>query len=227
VIFDKLAYVGYLSLGIYLTSLSKTQASLSTSVLQSSSTLGTGKASTFQERQEKDEDIFVKKSLLGQSGKRKRHQDIFAVQDPGDEDLADGFLPGQLEADREFQNNTNGDHSTAEVGVVEGPPSLPPKSSTQTALSVGSALQRNANGSVIAPKIRPMSKGKHVRRALVKSRFPAGLKSPCSRFNGVGVKLYHAQLLRNRIPRLIVPTLRMSEATTRWKRNWNLSSKTT
>jgi len=168
VIFDKLAYVGRPSLGIYLTFLSKTQASLSTSVLQSSSTLGTGKASIFQERQEKDEDIFVKKSLLGQSGKRKRHQDIFAVQDAGDdEDLADESLTGQPEEDREFQNNTKGDHSKPEVRVVEGPASLVPKSSTQAALSVGSALQRNANGSVIAPKTRPMSKGKHVRRALV------------------------------------------------------------
>lgn len=166
-IFDKLAYVGRPSLGIYLTFLSKTQASLSTSVLQSSSTLGTGKASTFQERQEKDEDVFVKKSLLGQSGKRKRHQDVFAVQDAeSDEDLADESLTGQPEEDREFQNNTKGDYSMPEVGVVEGP-SLVPKSSTQTAVSVGSALQRNANGSVIAPKTRPMSKGKHVRRAFV------------------------------------------------------------
>ena len=166
-IFDKLAYVGYPSLGIYLTSLSKTQASLSTSVLQSSSTLGTGKVSTFQERQEKDEDIFVKKFLLGQNGKRKRHQDIFAVQDPEGEDLADGLLSEQLEEDTEFQNNTKGDHSKVKVGVVVGSPSLPLKSSTQTALSVGSALQRNANRSVTAPKIRPMSKDKHVRRALV------------------------------------------------------------
>lgn len=167
-IFDKLAYVGRPSLGIYLTFLSKTQASLSTSVLQSSSTLGTGKASTFQERQEKDEDVFVKKSLLGQSGKRKRHQDVFAVQDAeSDEDLADESLTGQPEEDREFQNNTKGDYSMPEVGVVEGPPSLVPKSFTQTAVSVGSALQRNANGSVIAPKTRPMSKGKHVRRAFV------------------------------------------------------------
>jgi ATP-dependent RNA helicase DHX37/DHR1 len=97
----------------------------------------------------------VKKSLLGQSGKRKRHQDIFAVQNAeGDEDLADEFSSGQLQEDREFQNNTKGEYRTPEVGVVEGPPSLVPKS--QTALSVGSALQRNANGSVIAPKIRPM-----------------------------------------------------------------------
>jgi hypothetical protein len=51
VIFDKLAYVGLPSFNIYLTSpiASKTQASLFASVFQSSSTLGTGKASTFQE----------------------------------------------------------------------------------------------------------------------------------------------------------------------------------
>lgn len=50
-IFDKLAYVGFPSFNIYLTSsiASQTQASLSTSVLQSSSTLGAGKASTSQE----------------------------------------------------------------------------------------------------------------------------------------------------------------------------------
>ncbi|KIM43329.1 hypothetical protein M413DRAFT_444160 [Hebeloma cylindrosporum] len=140
----------------------KTQASLSTSVLQSSSTLGTGKASTFQERQEKDEDIFVKKSLLGQSGKRKRHQDIFDVQNAeGEEDLADGLLSGQAEEDTEFQNNANEDYIKAEVGVIQGPPSLPPKKSTQSAPSVGSALQRNANGGVTAPKVRPKSKGKY------------------------------------------------------------------
>ena len=167
-IFDKLAYVGRPSLGIYLTSSSKTQASLSTSVLQSSSTLGTGKASTFKERQEKDEDISVRHSLLGQSGKRKRHQDIFTVQDvKDDEDLEDELLSGKPKEDRESQKNIKTNRSEAEVEVVEGPTRLPPKSSTQTAFPVGSALQRNANGSVTAPKIRPMSKGKHVRRALV------------------------------------------------------------
>jgi len=212
VIFDKLAYVGRPSLGIYLTSLSKTQASLSTSVLQSSSTLGTGKASTFKERQEKDEDLFVRQSLLGQSGKRKRHQDIFTAQDvEAYEDLEDELLSGQPKEDREFQNNIKTHHSEAEVGVVEGPTRLPPKSSTQTAFPVGSALQRNANGSVTAPKIRPMSKGKHVRRALVlQISLPDVLKSTfCSRSNGVGVQLCHPQPLRKRIPRLRVPTLKM------------------
>ena len=121
----------------------------------------------------KDEDIFVKKSLLGQSGKRKRHQDVSAVQDAeGDRKLADEFSSGQLQEDREFQSDTKGEYRTPEVGVVEGSPSLVPKS--QTASSVGSALQRNANGGVIAPKIRPISEANtFVGLLSFKSRFPA------------------------------------------------------
>ncbi|CAA7261404.1 unnamed protein product [Cyclocybe aegerita] len=141
--------------------LAKTQASLSSSLLQSSSTLGTGKALTHKELQEKAEDSLVKKSLLGQPGKRKRHQDVFDIQEADDED--EELSPDE---DDEVPDHHNVDSTPLELPsetsvVIDESPSLPPAKSAAT---VGSALQRNLDGSTVAPKVRPRTKGMQTQR---------------------------------------------------------------
>ena len=69
-----------------MTFFSQAQASLSSSVLYSSASLGTGKLSTHQQLQEKAEDREIKKAFIGLSGKRKRHQDHFHIDGPDEDD---------------------------------------------------------------------------------------------------------------------------------------------
>ncbi|KAF8176995.1 P-loop containing nucleoside triphosphate hydrolase protein [Pholiota molesta] len=145
VIFDKLA---------------KTQASMSSAILQSSSTLGTGKLSTFEDRQDKAEDALVRKSLAGQTGKRKRHQDVYDIHDAEGNDLEDSEEEEEIRARKisKLSSRENEEKPELEIVVVQGPANPPPKkASTPT---VGSALQRNADGSVVAPKVRLKQKGK-------------------------------------------------------------------
>lgn len=155
-----------------LTFLSKTQASLSSAVLQSSSTLGTGKPLTFEERQAKDEDALIKKALSGQTGKRKRHQDVFSVHDNDDlsnededeeEDERPRKVPKAVSGDQGEDEIMDDDPLAAElqvdVEVVEAPDNPPPKKPVDAKV-VGSALQRNADGSIMAPKIRQRTKSK-------------------------------------------------------------------
>ncbi|KAF8967048.1 P-loop containing nucleoside triphosphate hydrolase protein [Flammula alnicola] len=141
--------------------LTKTQASLSSAVLQSSAMLGTGKPSTYDERQEKAEDALVRKSLLGQSGKRKRHQDVFAVHEYEEylsEEGEEQVPPRELGTTDSAQESE--DRLQREVLVVEAPANPPPKKSSDPVSVVGSALQRDSNGLIIAPKVRLKPKGK-------------------------------------------------------------------
>ncbi|KAF8976944.1 hypothetical protein BDQ17DRAFT_1440885 [Cyathus striatus] len=68
---------------------SKTQASLPSSLLQSSSTLGTGRLATHEELQARSEDKDVKRALDGRLGKRKRHRDAYDVSGPLDDNDSD------------------------------------------------------------------------------------------------------------------------------------------
>ncbi|KAJ7644132.1 P-loop containing nucleoside triphosphate hydrolase protein [Roridomyces roridus] len=114
--------------------LSQSQATLPTTLhLQSSATLGTGKSATHQDRLDKLEDKEIRRALDGRAGQRRRRQeDSYAVTGP-DLDMDDD------EPDDE---------------PVAGPSSLPKAS------AVGSALQRNPDGTVVAPKVVPRSQGK-------------------------------------------------------------------
>lgn len=155
----------FYSKAVCLTFLSKTQASLSSAVLQSSSTLGTGKPLTFEERQAKEEDALVKKALVGQTGKRKRNQDVFSVHD--NEDLSGDDGEEEEERPRKIGKAIPDDGDEAdvpsisppEVVVVEAPENPPPKKVSEN-VAVGSALQRNPDGSIAAPKIRQRTKPK-------------------------------------------------------------------
>ncbi|KAK0464536.1 P-loop containing nucleoside triphosphate hydrolase protein [Desarmillaria tabescens] len=129
--------------------LSQSQAQITNTLhLQSSSTLGTGRASTHRERLDKLEDIEVRKALDGRAGKRKRN-DEYAVTNVDEDDEDDTEL---------FPGHTSPPEveTVAEAKITDV---VHPESSAQptasTSAAVGSALQRNPDGTVVAPKIRP------------------------------------------------------------------------
>ncbi|KAF8908975.1 P-loop containing nucleoside triphosphate hydrolase protein [Gymnopilus junonius] len=136
--------------------LTKTQASVPLTVLQSSATLGTGKPLTHQEQQDRDEDALVCKSLLGQTGKRKRHQDNYDVVENNSE-IDEEEDVGVVNDDApKFQFAPQ----DKEEVVVKDTSTTPSEKPSHTQLSVGSALQRNPDGSIVQPKFRSKSKGK-------------------------------------------------------------------
>ncbi|KAJ3895464.1 P-loop containing nucleoside triphosphate hydrolase protein [Lentinula edodes] len=125
--------------------LSQSQAQLPSTVhFQSSATLGTGKATTHQDLLDKQEDKEIRRAIEGRSGKRKRHDGFYDVV--------------EAEADDEEGEEDEGDFMT-ETGLleeqIEPSPKLPASQPT-----VGSALARNSDGTVIAPMVRPRSKNK-------------------------------------------------------------------
>ncbi|KAJ6619426.1 P-loop containing nucleoside triphosphate hydrolase protein [Mycena sp. CBHHK59/15] len=133
---------------LILEKLSKSQAELpSTLHLQSSATLGTGKVTTHRDRLDKLEDKEIRRAFDGRAGKRRRQDDSYAVSGP-EEDSDEEIDPG---------DNTISD-------IRMDPPSSAPAASTSVA--VGSALQRNPDGSAVAPKIVPKS---HVKKSVFKS----------------------------------------------------------
>ncbi|KAF9013392.1 P-loop containing nucleoside triphosphate hydrolase protein [Cyathus striatus] len=121
----------------------KTQASLPSSLLQSSSTLGTGRLATHEELQARSEDK-----------DRKRHRDAYDVSGPlDDNDSDDASLNGEVRVENEGSKTASG----KEVIVVESASTQISKS-TVTLPVVGGALQRNPDGSIVTPNIRPRKK---------------------------------------------------------------------
>ncbi|KAJ7212117.1 P-loop containing nucleoside triphosphate hydrolase protein [Mycena pura] len=130
--------------------LTRSQAVLPTSLrLQSSSTLGTGKVTTHRERFDKLEDKEVRRAFDGRAGNRRR-QDSYAVTGP-DLDTDDD------EMDRQDDASFASGPSNVPIISQNGPSSAPVVSAPA---AVGSALQRNPDGSVVAPRVVPISKEK-------------------------------------------------------------------
>ncbi|KAJ7044117.1 P-loop containing nucleoside triphosphate hydrolase protein [Mycena alexandri] len=118
--------------------LAQSQATLPSSLqLQSSATLGTGKSTTHRDRLDKLEDKETRRALDGRTGKRKRQDDSYAV----------------IGAEESSDDEINREDSALQIS---GPSSKPPTLSAPA--GVGSALQRNPDGSVVAPKIVPRNK---------------------------------------------------------------------
>jgi ATP-dependent RNA helicase DHX37/DHR1 len=146
-----------------LTFFSQTQAELPSSLpLQSSSSLGTGKVSTHQELLDKLEDKETRRAMEGRAGKRRRHGNAYEVMVPDDDDSSDVDLAG------------NGILGAAFVTAEDYPDvpkeTVPSESAAATAIEsslavaeVGSALQRNPDGTVVAPRIRQKTKATKVR----------------------------------------------------------------
>ena len=125
-------------------------------MLYSSASLGTGKLSTHQQLQEKAEDREIRKAFVGLTGKRKRHQDHFHIHGHDeDDDVSEAEShPQRLEEEQSTGTFTEQDANaiisqTDPVQSQSKPRSLP--------VVVGSALQRNPDGSAVAPKIHAKS----------------------------------------------------------------------
>ncbi|KAF8917814.1 P-loop containing nucleoside triphosphate hydrolase protein [Mucidula mucida] len=120
--------------------LSQTQAHIPDSLqLQSSSTLGTGRVSTHRERLDKLEDKDVRKALAGRSGKRKRNDNYEVSLAEEDSDGSESDV-----AMRRSSSRSKSPIASKDTHPVE---------STSSAV-VGSALQRNPDGTAVAPRIR-------------------------------------------------------------------------
>ncbi len=128
--------------------LSQSQAQITNTLhLQSSSTLGTGRVSTHRERLDKLEDIEVRKALDGRVGKRKRNDEYSVRNADEDEEDDTELYPGN-----DSPLEVEGVSEAKITDIIHAEASAQPTTSTSTA--VGSALQRNPDGTVVAPRIR-------------------------------------------------------------------------
>ena len=128
-------------------------------MLHSSASLGTGKLFTHQELQERAEDRDIRKALSGLSGKRKRHQDHFHIHDPDeDNDVSDVESRPEI-LEKEWLEQNAGTSAEQDAIVVTPPIDSAQSQSKAQSLPVvvGSALQRNPDGSTVTPKVRPKS----------------------------------------------------------------------
>ncbi|EIN12593.1 P-loop containing nucleoside triphosphate hydrolase protein [Punctularia strigosozonata HHB-11173 SS5] len=134
---------------IVLQKLAKSQADFPESLhLQSSSTLGTGKAITHEETIARQEDKEIRHALYGAKG-RKRTRELYASSESGsDEDIAhESHDTGGPEAIGSSRSNP--------VIVVDEGSSIKggkPSDSIAT-MTIGSALARKADGTLVAPRV--------------------------------------------------------------------------
>jgi ATP-dependent RNA helicase DHX37/DHR1 len=139
---------------IYTEVCSQTQAQTSSLDLQSSSTLGTGATSTARERQEKLEDKEVRHAMEGQPNKRRRHHIDFTVREHEDSESESDALDG---ADFVEKANQTPEHDDEHEGPMtkeffaDPPTALTASQSAPSVSTVGGALKRNPDGSVVAP----------------------------------------------------------------------------
>ncbi|KAI0757185.1 P-loop containing nucleoside triphosphate hydrolase protein [Daedaleopsis nitida] len=148
--------------------LSKSQATASAALnLKSSATLGTGKAGTHQQRLDEFENKEVRRAMDGRSGgtKRRRRNDDFpaAFRDDSEGD-DDDFDNGRMDVDDEQDSGEVAPEGTSRsnpVVIVDSGFSTTAQASPEDDYivaklphaAVGSALKRNADGSVSEPRI--------------------------------------------------------------------------
>lgn len=131
--------------------------------LQSSATLGTGKASTHQEALDRLEDKEVRRVIDGRAarGKRKRQQLPFSqVEDSDDAEDEDELIDMDVDGEPEHAPREQEGYSRANpVVVVDSGFSTttllpePLEHSGPKVTIIGGALKRHEDGSVVAPKI--------------------------------------------------------------------------
>lgn len=148
-------------LDIYLdVCLSQSQAELPSSLpLQSSSSLGTGKVLSHQEIADKLEDKDVRRAVEGRAGKRKRRSGAYETTILNDDNNHDGE---STDDETRSLYREKESHVQKENLVEFVAPTLP-----AVVEGVGSALQRNSDGTVIAPRVRQKTGDKKVRYNLV------------------------------------------------------------
>ncbi len=147
----------------------KSQAQASEALnLQSSATLGTGKASTHQHRLNRLEDQEVRRALDGRSTTSKRHHrndHPLAALSNSEDDVVEDSHAGRMYVDRledsaDEEDVPEGTSRANPVVIVDSGFSTTAEPQEEigpiTSLSpptVGSALKRNADGTVAAPRI--------------------------------------------------------------------------
>lgn len=135
--------------------------------------LGSGKTLTHQELLEKLEDREVRQALEGKTtGKRKRSRgDQYAVYEADEDEVeSDGeqsegsSKPKAIATPMDVDADETAPQSTPQPAVTVDMPSTNQGPKVQETPSVGSALRRNADGSVVQPKVRQRMKGRQVCR---------------------------------------------------------------
>lgn len=150
---------------------SKSQAELSSTLqLHSSSALGTGKPQTHQDRLDKSEDKDVRRAMghTQPSGKhRKRTGGFTGVADDDDgseEDMAFNEGSTSYMVVDDVPDVKEGLSKDRPVVIIDSAVIAPAaEQADKSGGTVGSALQRNADGSVVAPRIlKKKGKGQKV-----------------------------------------------------------------
>ncbi|KAG1852016.1 P-loop containing nucleoside triphosphate hydrolase protein [Suillus tomentosus] len=138
--------------------LAQTQAQTSSLDLQSSSTLGTGATYTARECQEKLEDKEVRHAMEGHPNKRRRRHNDFTIHEYGDSEDGSDAMDGIGFVERADQTPEQHDEHEHEGPVTKEFFTDPPTASTvsqpaESTFTVGGALKRNPDGSVVAPLV--------------------------------------------------------------------------
>ncbi|KIK99635.1 hypothetical protein PAXRUDRAFT_822554 [Paxillus rubicundulus Ve08.2h10] len=128
----------------------QTQASVPSLDLQSSSTLGTGKAMSHRERLEKTDDMEVRRVMEGRSNKRRRRNNDFTVTSPGDSESEDAELDVM---DTDLGRDPPKAVVPDQVPIVDVSTNLAASEKSVQPSVVGGALRRNSDGTIIAPRI--------------------------------------------------------------------------
>lgn len=120
----------------------------STLQLQSSSTLGAGRTLTAQERLEKAEDKEVWRAIYS-----RKTSGRFAniAESDGDEEVVDNTQ--DVHSERDTIQDGEGTLPRGPIVIVDSAPTALRKQDMPADVVVGSALQRNADGTVVKPRI--------------------------------------------------------------------------
>jgi len=107
------------------------------------------------------EDKEVRRAMEGCTGKRKRRASAYETIVLDDEDGQDEEMAGSEVSETAFSAGGKDLNMLKETVFLNFEPSVSVEPSAVAA--VGSALQRNPDGSVIAPRVRQKTEGKKVR----------------------------------------------------------------
>jgi ATP-dependent RNA helicase DHX37/DHR1 len=130
--------------------------------LYSSSTLGTGKTATAQGRLDKVEDKEVRRAVHSRQRRDTRFADV-AESDSDEEAVNDSHTHSpHADSGGETIDDGAGASSQGQVVIVRTSPISTRKHDASASVHVGSALQRNADGSTVEPRIMKR-KGKGTR----------------------------------------------------------------
>ena len=129
--------------------------------LQSSATLGTGKPVTHQQRLDEQEDREVKRAMGGRSApsKRRRRPNTFDAPDIESDPGEDTGSDPQMDIDCQDIEGEGPSRSKPVVVVDSGfstalrPSTFDDEEPLPQGTQVGGALKRNADGTVVAPRI--------------------------------------------------------------------------